>query len=90
MVIMLPLVLTLNKETGDHFRQKDYVIHAGEENIDTISSYKSKTITGEHSNLLILPLYLGAKECKELYIWSDKHKVRTRCAQHPGFETVMC
>ena len=75
---------------GDHVRQKCHVIHAeGDEDIDivkaaiTMSSYKSTATTGEDSYLLVLLLYLGVKDCKDLYFRSDKHKEK-KSAQHPG------
>ena len=57
---------------GDHFTQKGHVIHAeGHEDIDiekaaiAMSSYESTTITGEDSDLLVLLLYLGVRDCRE-------------------------
>ena len=67
---------------GDHLRQKGcHVIHAeGDVDVDivkaaiTISSCKSATLIGEDTDLLVLLLYLGVKDCKDLYFRSDKHK----------------
>ncbi len=39
-----------------------------------MSSYKSTTLIGEDTDLLVLLLYLAAKDCKDLYFRSDKHK----------------
>lgn len=69
-------------QIGDHLRQKGcHVIHAeGDADVDivkaaiTMSSYKSTTLIGEDTDLLVLLLYLGAKDCKDLYFRSDKHK----------------
>ena len=59
---------------GDHFRQKGHGIYPeGKGDVDivkaaiTMSSYKSTTITGEDSDLLVLLLYLGVKDCRDLY-----------------------
>ena len=67
---------------GDHLRQKGcHVIHAeGDADVDivkaaiTMSSCKSTTLIGEDTDLLVLLLYLGVKDCKDLYFRSDKHK----------------
>ncbi len=63
-------------------RQKGcHVIHAeGDADVDivkaaiTMSSYKSTTLIGEDTDLLVLLLYLAAKDCKNLYFRPDKHK----------------
>ena len=53
-----------------------------------MSLYKSTTITGEDSNLLVLLFYLGIKDCNDFYFQSDKHKEKTKSAQHPDSKTV--
>ena len=40
----------------------------------TISSCKSTTLIGEDTDLLVLLQYLAAKDCKDLFFQSDKHK----------------
>ena len=57
---------------GDHFRQKGHGIYPeGKGDVDivkaaiTMSSYKSTTITGEESDLLVLLFYL---DCRDLYL----------------------
>ena len=41
-----------------------------------MSSRKSTTLIGEDTDLLILLLYHAASDCKDLYFWSDKDKVK--------------
>ena len=70
---------------GDNFRQKGHVIHAEGEDVDIVkaaiamSSYKSTAITEEGSDLLVLLLYLGVKDSKDLSFQSDKHKEKSDC-----------
>ena len=41
----------------------------------TMSAYKSTTVIGEDSDLLVLLLYHAAtNECEDIYFWSDKGK----------------
>jgi len=63
-----------------------HVIHAdGDADVDivkaaiTMSSYKSTTLIGEDTDLLVLLLYHGAKDCKDLYFGLIKTKRNQMC-----------
>ena len=61
-----------------------HVIHAeGDADVDIVkaavemSSYKSTTLVGKDTDLLVLLLHHAASDCKDLYFRSDKDKVKS-------------
>ena len=65
---------------GERLQQKGCNIIHAEADVDivtaavTMSSYKSTTLIGEDTDLLVLLLYHGTKDGKDLYFRSDKGK----------------
>jgi len=79
---------------ADRLRKENcHVIQAeGDADVDLVraavkmSSNKSTTLIGEDTDLLILLLYHGRPDCKDLYFRSDTQR-KSVCVQHQSAET---